>query len=216
MSLQNNSIITSVRGDGQNEMYNISNMASDADACPGGYLAIQSAITQPAGTFKAVVAGYPMLDFKSPFFTQHYDKRPFGRPDELPSSIIDEHVAGMKPGEIVSAVLSPNRIELAVACVQHGRFPEMLFSHDSSLYPVETLESAQAYFPPLFIYHGLNDSAVEVEGTRKFVEKCKQVLPEGKVLVKLEPGEHGFDGMVELDEPWMKEGLDFVTKAWLE
>lgn len=187
----------------------------NTDSPVGGYLAVQSAITQPAGTFKAVIAGYPMLDFKSPFFTQHYEKRPFGRADELPSSMIDDHIAAVKPGEIISAILSPKRIDLAVAAVQHGRFPEMLQSNDTSLYPLETLESAKTYFPPLFIYHGVNDSAVEAEGTRRFLEKYKEVMPEGKVLVKLEPGEHGFDSVVGLDEPWLKEGLEFVTKAWL-
>ncbi|KAK4695268.1 hypothetical protein P7C71_g2455, partial [Lecanoromycetidae sp. Uapishka_2] len=191
------------------------NVTSASYQTIGGYLAVQSAITQPPGTFKAIIAGYPMLDFKSPFFTQHYTKRPFGRADELPASIIDEHIATRKPGEIVSAILSPKRIELAVAVVQHGRFPDMLQSNDTSLYPIETLDSAKSYFPPLFIYHGLNDSAVEVAGTLEFMRKYREVMPEDKMLVKLVPGEHGFDSTLELDEPWLKEGLEFITKEWL-
>ncbi|KAL2037462.1 hypothetical protein N7G274_009742 [Stereocaulon virgatum] len=38
------------------------------DASAGGYLAIQSAITQPAGSIKAVIAAYSMLSLRSAVF----------------------------------------------------------------------------------------------------------------------------------------------------
>lgn len=41
-----------------------------------------------------------MLDLKSPFFTQLYEKHPFGRSD-LPPSLVDEHLAAIKPGELL-------------------------------------------------------------------------------------------------------------------
>lgn len=131
----------------------------------------------------------------------------------LPPSFVDDHLAAMKPGEIVSAVTPPLRVDLALATVQYGRYPEML-GEDKSVYPMEMLESVES-FPPLFIYHGTDDSAVEIEQTEVFVKKFKQVLPEAKVLVRFEPGDHGFDAPVRLDVPWLKEGLDFIREHWL-
>ena len=183
-----------------------------ANMSAGGYLAVQSAITQPAGSIRAVVAGYPMLDFKAPWYTKSFAKFPFGRPMES-ASIVDDHLAAMKTGDVVSAVNPPARFPLAVATVQHGRYPEILGS-DASLYPLETIGTVES-FPNLFVYHGKNDSAVPAEGTKKFVEKFKLVLPECKVLMKIEAGDHGFDIPVGLETPWMKEGLTFVTDEWL-
>lgn len=71
-------------------------------------------------------------------------------------------------------------------------------------------------FPPLFIYHGTEDSAVDGTGARKFVEEIKRILDEDKLMVKLEPGGHGFDTSVVPEEPWMKEGLALITRKWLQ
>lgn len=45
-----------------------SNTEIDKIGHTGGYLAVQPAITEPAGSIKAMIAAYPTLDFKSPFF----------------------------------------------------------------------------------------------------------------------------------------------------
>lgn len=68
------------------------------------------------------------------------------------------------------AVQRPSRIDLAVSVIQQGRYPEMLGSN-RSLYPFETLETAKDFFPPLIIFHGVDDTAVEVEGTQRLVRK---------------------------------------------
>lgn len=175
-------------------------------------MAIQSVISQPAGTFKAIIAGYGMFDMKSPWFTKHYEKHPLGHP-MLPPSLVDDHLAAMKPGEVISAVSPPLRVDLALAIVQYGRYPEML-GNDKSVYPMEVLQLVKS-FPPLFVYHGKDDSAVEVEQTEVLVKKFKEVLPEAKILVKFEHGEHGFDAPMGLEVPWLKEGLEFVTENWL-
>lgn len=178
----------------------------------GAYLAVQSAISQPARTFRAVIAAYGMLDMKSAWFTSHFEKHPMGRP-MMPPSFLDQHLAAMKPGEVISAVSPPARADLALATVQYGRYPEML-GDERSVYPMEILESVES-FPPLFIYHGREDSAVEVQQTEVFVGKLKEVLPEGRVLVKYEHGDHGFDAPARLETPWLKEGLEFVSVDWL-
>ena len=129
-------------------------------------------------------------------------------------TVISDHLAAMKPGEIISVVQQPSRIDLAIAVIQQGRYPEMLGS-DRSLYPFEMLETAKDFFPPLFIFHGTDDTAVEVERTQRFVQKFREVVPKGKVLVKYEPGEHVFDSPVGLEVPWLKQGLAFVAEEWL-
>lgn len=153
-----------------------------------------------------------MLDMKSPWFTRHFEKHPLGRP-MLPPSFVDDHLAAMKPGELVSSVTPPLRVDLALATVQYGRYPGML-GGDKSVYPMEMLESVKS-FPPLFIYHGTDDSAVEVEQTEVFVKKFRKVLPDANVLVRFEHGDHGFDAPVGMEVPWLKEGLDFVKGDWL-
>jgi len=50
----------------------------------------------------------------------------------------------------------------------------MLVSDDTTLYPIETLESAKARFPPLFIFHGMDETAVEMAGYEKFVQKVQR------------------------------------------
>lgn len=175
-------------------------------------MAVQSVVAQPAGTFRAVIAAYGMLDMKSPWFTRHFDKHPMGRP-MLGPSFVDDHLAAITPGDVVSAVSPPARADLAVATVQYGRYPEMLGA-DESVYPMEMLGSVGS-FPPLFIYHGIEDSAVEVRQTEAFVERFKEVLPEARLLVTYEHGDHGFDAPTGLETPWLKEGLDFVMGDWL-
>lgn len=131
----------------------------------------------------------------------------------LPPSLIDDHLAAITPGQVVSAVTPPLRVPLALATVQYGRYPEML-GEDVSLYPLEMLKRVKG-FPKVFAYHGRDDSAVEVEQTEAFVKRCGEVLPEGRLLVRYEGGDHGFDKLSGLETPWLKEGLEFVTEEWL-
>ena len=175
----------------------------------GGYLGIQSALTQPAGSIRAVIAAYAMIDMASPF-----GSHPFGR-ETLPVSILDDHIAAMKAGEVITGTPppGPERLELAIAIVQHDRFPQLM-GRDRSLYPLEVVKSART-FPSLFIYHGTEDSSVDVANTKDFVAEVKKILDQDKLMVKLEPGDHGFDSTASLSTPWLKEGLDMVAKHWL-
>lgn len=167
---------------------------------------------QPSQSLKAVIAAYPMLDLQSRWFTEAFPKPSFDVP-AYPSSVIDDHLATMKTNSVVSAAEPPSRVDLMFAMVQHGRFLEMLGTHPS-LFPINTINVAKA-FPPLFIYHGRQDTLIPREGTEKFVENLKVVLPEVKVLFKTEDGDHGLDSSITVETPWMKEGLDFVTQEWL-
>ncbi len=131
----------------------------------------------------------------------------------LPSAVLDDHLAKMRIGEIVTSADPPDRRNLMFASVQQGRILEFL-GEDTSLFPLETIESAKT-FPPLFIYHGRDDSIVPAEGTEQFVKKFRRLLPDAKLVFKLEPGEHGMDHETDIKEPWLQEGLELVTIEWL-
>ena len=55
---------------------------------------------------------------------------------------------------------------------------------------------------------------VPVEGSEKFVEKVQR-SGKDKVWLYVKPGEHGFDGEVALDTPWLQEALQHVAEPWL-
>ena len=154
-----------------------------------------------------------MLDMKSPFFAKAFDKHPFGRP-MLSSTLVDDHVAGMSPGKVVSAVDPAARLDIAIAAVQYGKYPAFM-GNEPSLYPVEAVQSLKE-FAPLFTFHGRTDRAVAVQGTKKFVDLLKQKFSNGSMMFKLEDGDHGFDYATSLEEPWLQEGLAFVASRWLE
>lgn len=82
----------------------------------GGYLAIQSALTQPADTIKAVIAMYPMIDMRSDFFTKKYDKLILGH-GPVPYEIVEDHLRTITPESIVSSAIPPARLDLAISIV---------------------------------------------------------------------------------------------------
>ncbi|KAI9816279.1 MAG: hypothetical protein M1827_001881 [Pycnora praestabilis] len=186
----------------------------------GGYLAIQSALLcqqQPKGFIGAVIATYPCIDLESRFYAEAYEKSVFGAP-MLPPSILQDHIASMKKGQIVTAVDPPGRMQLALSTVQQGRFPEFL-GQDDALYPFRLVNKmgdvAGDAVPFMLILHGRDDTAVPVEGSHKFANKVNEKFGDGKVVLHTEPGEHGFDGAATLETGWLSEGLKKVTREWL-
>ena len=156
-----------------------------------------------------------MLDMRSPWFAESFEKHPFGFPMQ-PATTLSDHLATVKSNTTMGAVDPPERMQLALAIVQYGQFPKLLGS-DSELYPLELLAQFRR-FPPCFIYHGLEDSAVSVDGTRKWADLLKKVVPDAKLAMKLEHGDHGdksFEVAPSLEEGWLREGLDLLQPAWL-
>ncbi|MCJ1229037.1 hypothetical protein MMC12_005701 [Toensbergia leucococca] len=100
---------------------------------------------------KAVISGYPTLDFQSPWFNQAFMKPMYGRPT-VPISILESHLAAMSPNDIVSSADLPARVPIMMATVQHGKYTEILGT-DDSLFPMKAIESAKE-FPPLFYIMG--------------------------------------------------------------
>ncbi|KAJ7583906.1 Alpha/Beta hydrolase protein [Mycena floridula] len=181
----------------------------------GGYMAIQLALSQPAGAIRGVIAAYPMTDLASDYYKKgEKPTNAFKGLPPVPESVIDAHLASMAPNAVVSSAEHPSRMGLGVAIIQHGRYLEFLGT-EPELFPFERIEHVSA-IPPVLILHGDEDSMVPVEHSRLFLEKVKRFLPESKVELVTAPEEHGFDLGANLETPWLKEGLKMITSEWLE
>ena len=178
----------------------------------GGWLAIQSALTQPAGSIKAVIGLYPQLDMRDAFYNTKFEKPLFGMPMQ-PSEIVDEHVKAMAPGAVVTSAELPSRLDLTCSMVQNGRVMEFL-GEAKELFPLEMVALADS-MPAVLILHGSEDSAVPVAGSKRFVEALKERLPESAIRLDVRTGEHAFDGDATMKEEWLKEDVEFITKYWL-
>ncbi|KAB8255844.1 Alpha/Beta hydrolase protein [Aspergillus pseudonomiae] len=190
----------------------------------GGYLAIQLAITYPS-EIRGVVAAYPMVDLRSKFYTETYSKPIVGVPN-VPVSLLDDHLAMMatrKQGRIewVTAADPPDRLELAFSMVQNGKFLDFFGSKDRGLFPMERLQDRilageRVQLPPMFIFHGQQDSAVPVDSSKAFVRFLREKVPHARVMFYTQDGDHGFDVDATLETPWLKDGLQRISKVWLE
>lgn len=178
----------------------------------GGWLAMQSALTQPTGSIKAVIGLYPQFDMRDPFCTTKFEKSLFGVP-MLPTEIVDAHVAAMAPGAAVTSAYLPSRLDITCSMVQNGRVLEFL-GEEKELFLVEMVAMAE-HMPAVLIVHGREDSAVPVAGSGRFVEALKKKRPGSAVRLDVRPGGHGFDGDATIEEKWLKEDVDFITGYWL-
>ncbi|KAL6886777.1 alpha/beta-hydrolase [Trichoderma evansii] len=187
----------------------------------GGYLTLQSALL---GFIKprAMIVLYPMLDMLSDHFTTPYSKTIVGVPNFSPS-VIDNFLADLTEGAVVTEADPPARLDLALAVVQNGRFLDIL-GDSPDLFILEKLkrrraavskDSHESLFPHLYILHGEQDSAVPVDGTLKLIEYVKNIDPAAKIHTAIRPGDHGFDYTASPNDKWMREGLNFVLKEWI-
>jgi hypothetical protein len=178
-------------------------------------LAIQAGLMR-SDLVKAVVAAYPMTYIDSPWYAAAGEKHPFGVPTMNREEVLDKYISSMDRGKIVTESDPYARLPLAIAALQNGLFPEILGKEDE-IYPARVLAKTDAgsKHPFLFTLHGTEDSAVPVDETRKFAAEWASKFGDGSVIAKFEKGEHGFDGQVEYEAPWLQEGLKAVKKAWI-
>lgn len=181
----------------------------------GGWLALQTALTQ-GSLVKAVIAAYPMVDVDAPWYSEKIEgKSPFEAP-EVPKSLLDDHLASTTKEKIAVAGFPPDRVPLALVAIQQGLFTEML-GKDDSLYPLRVLEKTRANerVPFLFTYHGTDDRAVPYAGTQRFAREWEEKFGKESIKATFRPGDHGVGNEDGLEEPWLVDGLERLTRAWL-
>lgn len=184
----------------------------------GGYLSIQSGLLLPPGTLRVISAAFPMLDWHDPWYaTPHTAPSPTNKPffnaPLLPRSLLTSHLQSLAPGSTISAADPPERIDLLFSIGQQARWVEFLGTEEK-LYPMQEIEKRDE-FPPVFIFHGKDDSAVPAVGTERFVDVYKRRFGAEKILCRIEEGDHGFDKPSKLEDEWLVEGLGFVEREWL-
>lgn len=190
----------------------------------GGYLAMHTALSHPDG-IRAVCTTYPMVDMKSPWYTQAFHKEIFGMP-QLPADLLDQHMAatakkaeetGGQEGLVRSEDLKLERVTLVGSFFQQGLFAKFFDANDPDLYPLERL--ARGVRLPkggVLVMHAPGDSVVPIEHSRNLAQVVKQHDPAANFTLFEREGDHGFDTEVSLTEPWLAEALAPVLRAWLE
>lgn len=179
----------------------------------GGYLAIQSGLTQPAGTIKVVLGCYPMTNYlrrnRQPIFMDE---------PEPPESIINEHVAQIEPGTIISDAPPRPRNRISYALSAYGRYNEF-FGTGERLWPISIMGSSNppSHMPPTLILHGDKDTAVSIDDSRAFVKKVVEVFGEEVdiQLIEREGQDHGFDGNLSEREGWVKDMVTWIEERWI-
>lgn len=162
-----------------------------------------------------------MLDMRADHYTKEATKSIVGVPN-FPHDFVDEFLESASTRQPIMQADPPSRLDMALAAVQTGRFLEFLGT-EPDLFVLERMVKGdfarkavnETLFPPLFLLHGEDDSAVPVEGTRKFIQLLTVVDPKAEVRLAIQPGDHGFDATATLDDVWLREGLEFVTASWL-
>ena len=210
----------------------------------GGYIATQLVLkyykrepqTEGEPRIKVFVSIYPMLDFRAPYWSQAYQKPAFGVQEFFPKSILDDHLEKVKEGKALKVVTNAEihaggpRLFLALSLLHNGLYQKQIeegaetAEQISELHPEDRV-AAGAVLPPSVFLHGIQDSAVPVEGTDKFVallkeKKAVEGLNEGKSVDEVlryirVPGDHGLDSEVFVrNTDWAREMVLFVEKHW--
>ncbi|KAF5541681.1 beta-lactamase [Fusarium phyllophilum] len=187
----------------------------------GGYLALQSVLSGFVRP-KAIIALYPMVDMKAAHFTKSYTKSIVGVPN-YSNEDVNKFLSATVAKPAITEADPPVRLDSAMAVVHNGRYLELL-GEDPDLFILDRIKELaltsatyeKSLFPPLFLLHGEGDTAVPVDGTRKLVDCLQQFDPSTQIHLAIRPGDHGFDFKATIDEPWLKEGLDFIVSPWLD
>lgn len=175
----------------------------------GSWCALQAILTQPKGTFKAAFLQYPVT---CAFHTS---------PDDIlmgqaipPKETLDEFLASIVTGTIISSATPPARSWVAPMLRAHGLWKHY-FGDERHVMPDTAIEDAK-FFVPTYVVHGRDDTVVPVKWTHSFVEKAKGLFPDVRMELVTPPGDHGFDGeMYEEEEEWLAGFLKGVEEIWL-
>lgn len=193
----------------------------------GGLLSIIFALAHPDDV-RAATAAYPSVHMAASHFRT--PKRTPLMDMPVPESRIGDHIASMKKRAIVSSAFPPDRLDLMVGAIQHGHLTALYDRGTESetkarrelRYPMERLDQPDAKIPRggIAVLHGVQDDVVPPVISQDFVDKARSVMKGksggDKIVLALREGEgHGFDGLIGLDQDWLKECIGGAVAAWL-
>lgn len=189
----------------------------------GGYLAIQLALNHPT-EIRTFLAQYPMVDMRSRWFTESFEKSVFGVP-QVPTSVIDDHMVKAKAratdtenGTIVES--SDPRFErapLMFCMIQNGLYRNYFDTTNPKQFPIDRVENGER-LPSAggLIWHGETDSVVPVDGSIHFSDAVNKYNPDSNFSLLVKPGDHGFDSTARLEDEWIEKAVEPYVAAWLE
>jgi acetyl esterase/lipase len=176
----------------------------------GGWLAAQSVELGWAQNVKALMLQYPAgLD---PGANPYSLKAFFATGQRMPLSIIEEHLAGVPEGSIVTRTPFGTRMHLAMCMMQNGIFTPT-GDESQQMDPLKNLET-MAVMPPVMLFHGKQDMHVSWESSRNWADRLRTLKPDTPLCCVFRQGEHVMDREVGLQTPWMREPVAFVERYW--
>ncbi|KAL2200801.1 Alpha/Beta hydrolase protein [Corynascus similis CBS 632.67] len=199
----------------------LSRLAATGESA-GGYLALQSALylsrqktTKNGGNrnrLRAVIAQYPAL------FTDlaAFNTRP-EQPDPAMDALVD-NFAGRQPGSVRVSAPWPGDVSVTVAALSNGRLRDLYGADpEGRLTLGYALERAEEVPPALWVVQGGDDTWVATAGADEMVERLRRERPKVNLKYTVVPGGwHGFDQTNKLEDDWVKEGVEFFNRFWLE
>ncbi|EFX01457.1 hypothetical protein CMQ_6399 [Grosmannia clavigera kw1407] len=183
----------------------------------GGYLSLMTALDHP-GEIRAVTAAYPVVDTRVAWYTEANKLPRLGR-SYVPRDIFDDHVVKVACGELPAIISNDAKFErndIIFSAVHNGIIGQMFDVEGRQQLPSQRVEDG-AVFPRggVFILHGRDDTMVPVAEVEALKATANRLDPTLDFHLSIQPGEHGFDEDISIDDPWMKEGLEGVVKSWL-
>lgn len=182
----------------------------------GGWCALHSVFELPAERIKAVLLLYPMVKkwCKSKEWLLERGKP---APSE---KVIDEHLARVPEGGIVSSGWPYDREDLANAFSANQHRWDLAFGTEKGLHPIERV-GERGSFPPTLILHGDCDTSVKLQDCEEFVRRIEELMGpavgERVRLVVKEGEEHGFEiDAIEQEQSWLADQLQWLEGVWLQ
>jgi acetyl esterase/lipase len=194
----------------------------------GGYLAASLALSHPK-EIRAVALAYPMLDFDSDFYQLGTAAigapNVFHAPDSSFPSEEDTRatLAKLRAGPVV-AEGGVDRMGAFGAFTRAGMMPELFdpkgtLKNEIDVWPVRRVRAGVKLPPRVWIMHGDQDTAVDVDGSRVFSAEAKKALADSvEVRLDIVSGmDHGFDATpTPAVQEMLQGGTEWLAEVWLK
>lgn len=181
----------------------------------GGYLTLQTALLPLTKLpINILFVQYPVADVAGCINPPDLDgdEVPGAWLHPYPYSVVEEHLAALKPGKICTRAKFGGRMTLHFALTHAGRLVDI--SGDKAwLDPMSSLDTAGP-LPPILLYHSKEDEAIPWQHTERWASKAKKLQPDVPLHLTWQTGTHTFDANHTMATPWLKEPLEFVQKYW--